>query len=379
MARNATLNDLRGATPRWLPESILIFIAHKRYGLSMRQIARELDIQPSTVSRNIKRTSHKLTDPLFEAGLKRVSLALPKHDRPNDQSTATLQPAICCLKRTQQAKTLLKEDKFRQESKRLLEALSAPNKRLVLSPELDNAVIINIDYNATSRKQEYFDRSLAEALVMNDWIEIKHQSRLLSYAITDKARNHIRHCSAIDTKKKTYLRGDLSKSIQPIHTQLEVSKTVVDKRTLVSPEKKGEAPILALSRLRDKAGESFLNSVLVTAGQLLREDFELSSFISSIENTRDMGSETSPSPITRHSSIETTDPEARLAQALHFLGPGLSDVAVRCCCHLQGMEQIEKELNWSARSGKIVLRIALMQLVQFYKLETPTKVTELVR
>ena len=56
----------------------------------------------------------------------------------------------------------------------------------------------------------------------------------------------------------------------------------------------------------------------------------------------------------------------RVADALTDLGPGLSDVVLRCCCYLEGLETAEKRLGWSARSGKIVLRIALMRLKRHY-------------
>ena len=59
-------------------------------------------------------------------------------------------------------------------------------------------------------------------------------------------------------------------------------------------------------------------------------------------------------------------PPARVAAALRDLGPGLGDVALRCCCFLEGLEVAEKRLGWAARSGKIVLRIALMRLRRHY-------------
>ena len=58
---------------------------------------------------------------------------------------------------------------------------------------------------------------------------------------------------------------------------------------------------------------------------------------------------------------------ARVAAALRDLGPGLGDVALRVCCHLEGLEVAEKRMGWAARSGKIVLRIALMRLKRHYE------------
>ena len=56
----------------------------------------------------------------------------------------------------------------------------------------------------------------------------------------------------------------------------------------------------------------------------------------------------------------------RVRAALADLGPGLGDVVLRCCCLLEGLEQTEKTMGWSARSGKIVLRIALDRLARHY-------------
>ena len=46
---------------------------------------------------------------------------------------------------------------------------------------------------------------------------------------------------------------------------------------------------------------------------------------------------------------------------------GLGDVALRVCCFLEGIEAAEQHLGWAARSGKIVLRIALQRLVGHYR------------
>ena len=68
---------------------------------------------------------------------------------------------------------------------------------------------------------------------------------------------------------------------------------------------------------------------------------------------------------------------SRVVGALRELGPGLSDVALRCCCYLEGLESAEKRMGWSARSGKIVLRIALQRLKRHYD-ETLTPESQMI-
>ena len=41
---------------------------------------------------------------------------------------------------------------------------------------------------------------------------------------------------------------------------------------------------------------------------------------------------------------------------------GMGDIVLRVCCFLEGIEMTERRLGWSARSGKIVLRLALIRL-----------------
>jgi hypothetical protein len=57
----------------------------------------------------------------------------------------------------------------------------------------------------------------------------------------------------------------------------------------------------------------------------------------------------------------------RVAAAMEALGPGLSDVVIRVCCFLEGLETTERRLGWSARSGKVVLKIGLQRLLKHYR------------
>jgi hypothetical protein len=58
----------------------------------------------------------------------------------------------------------------------------------------------------------------------------------------------------------------------------------------------------------------------------------------------------------------------RFADAIDHLGSDLSDIAWRIICGGEGTPLAEKNLGWPARSGKLVLKIALDRLADFYRL-----------
>lgn len=132
-----------------------------------------------------------------------------------------------------------------------------------------------------------------------------------------------------------------------------------------------ESPLSVLGRKRDKGGAAYLGADLIEAGERLREDFELAQMGPRVAQNWERfltagarGDMSRP----RGPGEGPSNARTRVAQAMEALGPGLSDIVFRVCCFLEGLETAEKRLGWSARSGKVVLKIGLERLAAHYQI-----------
>ncbi len=58
----------------------------------------------------------------------------------------------------------------------------------------------------------------------------------------------------------------------------------------------------------------------------------------------------------------------RFDGAIRAAGKGLEDILWRVVCAGEALPDAEKSLGWPARSGKLVLRIALERVAEFYRI-----------
>ncbi|UOR15284.1 DUF6456 domain-containing protein [Qipengyuania aquimaris] len=104
------------------------------------------------------------------------------------------------------------------------------------------------------------------------------------------------------------------------------------------------------------------------AGERLRADFERAQFAPSITMRWD------PVRVDGGGGDGLTPSERQLAARERFdgamaeAGSGLKDVLWRVACACEGLPDAEKALGWPARSGKLVLKLALDRVADFYRI-----------
>ena len=137
-----------------------------------------------------------------------------------------------------------------------------------------------------------------------------------------------------------------------------------------APVNAGETPLGWLARRKGRDGLPFLTKDEVEAGERLRMDFTYASMSPRV--TQAWAVPTGAGQRGYRAEAEPRDAQLaakeRFVRALDAVGPGLSDVLVAVCCHLEGLELAERTFDWPVRSGKVVLKIALQRLAAHYGL-----------
>lgn len=132
-----------------------------------------------------------------------------------------------------------------------------------------------------------------------------------------------------------------------------------------------ESPLAWLARRRDKDGRAFLSASRFEAGERLRADFTLARMMPTVTSNWSAGrigaSKGGPGGIgdLTDRALSARD---RVRAALDAVGTDLADLLLDVCCFLKGLETIESDRRWPARSAKVVLDIALGRLAAHYGL-----------
>ncbi|WP_424926457.1 DUF6456 domain-containing protein [Amaricoccus tamworthensis] len=356
--------------PFWLPEPAVTYLAHTSAGHAIRALARAKGCHASTVLRQVRKVEAWRDDPLVDEALDEFGRTIA-----SQLSELNELEEVLPVSKPNTQKSTSADLKIEREARRILRRLCEKGAFLAVAPNMEKAVVLREVVPGRQNRIAVVDRDVAHAFALQEWISCEKQGKICCYEITAVGRAALKRLLAEERQAKTTNTGFAEE-----HSPFQEQHRDYAERVVPGNGGKGEkvrynlaeSPLSVLGRKRGKDGKPYLDADLIEAGERLREDFELAqmgasttqnweSFLTAGTNRGSAGSFGS-SPAEGPSDART-----RVAKALEAMGPGLSDIVFRVCCFLEGLETAEKRLGWSARSGKVVLKIALDRLATHYR------------
>ena len=358
-----------------------LYLRHVEGGESIRALAREAGLHASTVMRRIRRFEARRDDPLIDSALNRSGA--------QGEGADVIAAADAAMRRRHEGTQI----------RRILRRLAESGAEMVVAGDMEKAIVVR-----DGIRTAILDRRLAEQIALANWVTAESGGRLRRYVITPAGRTALRDMlrgatpapqgefpqpgaaddagsghgfAGMCEARATPFEGPEGDTgpVEAARHRLFETRTIRDPMSGTRRRARiniAESPLLVLARRRDQSGQPFLSPDMVRAGERLREDFELAHLGPRVAQNWDRfltAGIHSGTPPTTGGGTGSDSARERVALALRDLGPGMGDLVLRVCCYLEGIEQTERRLGWSARSGKIVLRLALMRLDRHY-LET---------
>lgn len=341
--------------PGWVPEDIVRYLMHTECSVSIRQLAKRADCHPSTVLRQIRRIEEWRDDFLVDRGIKALAKIMQKDPSSGGNDWAAFED--------------LQMPDGQINTEGLLTLLAQPGAVLVVGEGFEKAVVVRGETAGPERAPVSVATALAQKLALTGKLSGGGSGQVLKYRITMEGRAALAQFAADREELARVKNEGLTQSA--VGAVLGLAKMRVQRAA--DPARRArygvqETPLQILARLSDRNGAPFLTAEMVNAGERLREDYELAQIGEHLHREAAQFREPGGPPAMGGQEMSRRAFE-RVQLAMVALGPGLSDIAMRCCCHLEGLEAAEKDLGWSARSGKVVLRIALEQLQAHYDKE----------
>lgn len=130
-----------------------------------------------------------------------------------------------------------------------------------------------------------------------------------------------------------------------------------------------ESPLVWLARRKGRDGRALITPHQLMAGERLRAEFTRGQMMPRI--TANWGAAVAhgrrgESGVTLTEMVISA--RQRVQQALEAVGPEFSGLLLDVCCFLKKLDDVERERQWPARSGKVVLQLGLECLARHYGL-----------
>ncbi len=356
MGRDVSNLSLAVQLPNWLPNAFRLYLEHTEAGQSIRALARQDGLHASTVLRHVRRCELRRDDPLIDEALCRFQRG-HRRDFPHIPEDIMHHSPI--------SRTGMDDAEFTQAAPRLLRRLAETGAFLAIAPAMEKAAVMRALPDGRLMRMAVVDRALAQVFALKEWIDPRAGGtggKVDTYELTAAGRAELkaRIAAAPRGMNEASARFAGADEGDALDAKVEGSRRI--RYNLA------ESPVAVLGRRREKDGSPYLHPDFVRAAERLREDFELAQMGTSVAQNWEgfLTGGVYGGRGAGHGQTAPRDARARVSAALTDLGPDLGHIALRVCCYLEGVEEAERRMGWAARSGKVVLRIALRRLARHY-------------
>ena len=357
--------------PAWLPEVAVTYLAHTAAGLPIRALARAKGCHASTVLRQVRRVEAWRDDPLIDEALERMSRA---HAAEACQIRRSQGAAVHAEPGRQDLPRPPGDARIEREARRILRRLCEKGAFLAVAPSMEKAVVLREVVPGKQNRIAVVDRDVAHAFALQEWIGCEKAGKIACYTITPVGRAALKRLlteERVGAGRRRGLRRGAGAvpGAAPLLRRARGDGRGRLGRAAAALQPRREPAVGARAQARqgrralpdrraDRGGRAAARGLRAGADGAAG------------------GAELGPLPDRRRARAgrspgagrprARSDARVRVAKAMEALGPGLSDIVFRICCFLEGLETAEKRLGWSARSGKVVLKIALERLAVHY-------------
>jgi len=241
--------------------------------------------------------------------------------------------------------------------RRLLEALSEPGARATPSDLEDDTIVVLAPRNGVTVVRARLPKSAADGALSQGLAEGAMENGPRRLKIAEAGRAFLRRKAARD--------GEID-AFRAQHAALE--KRTLEKGGRATLVNEAESPLAWLARRKGADGKPFLDPAQIEAGERFRRDVEQAQILQRV--TANWEASSAASRRGADAGVAVTeiamDARRRLSRAYDAVGPDLAGLLTDVCGYLKGLEIVESERGWPARSGKVVLKIALDRLARHY-------------
>ncbi|MBX6426453.1 MAG: DNA replication protein [Variibacter sp.] len=137
-----------------------------------------------------------------------------------------------------------------------------------------------------------------------------------------------------------------------------------------------ESPLAWLARRKGRDGAPLISPAQLQAGERLRAEFTraqlmprvTANWAAAVAQSRRGGGNAAA-----NLTESVVAARQRLRRALEAVGPEFSGLLLDVCCFLKGLDDVERERCWPARSAKVVLQLGLDRLARHYGLTSEAR------